>query len=97
MPNSFEPHFPLQLESGTTSLQNMNDSDVPPPLPLAKAQIHHDRLHEILMQQRAMVQGTELALQEAADMVNFMQDPANARTTNPDFLKDSARLPTHHN
>ena len=59
MLDSFEPHFPLQLEPGTTSLQHMNDSDVPPPLPLAKAQIHHDRLHKILMQQRAMVQGTD--------------------------------------
>ena len=62
----------LQLEPGTTSSQHMNDSDVPPPLPLAKAQIHHDRLHETLMQQRAMIEGTESALQKAADLVNVM-------------------------
>ena len=75
----------------------MHDSDVPPPLPLARAQIHHDRLHKILMQQRAMVQGTESALQEATDLANFMQDPANARTTNLAFITDSTRLPAHHN
>ena len=26
-----------------------------------------------------------------------MQDPTNARTTNPVFLKDSTRLPAHQN